>query len=108
MGNNLKSLCLHCVTSVCYISNTTENKAMKKLIIILTNVLSAAIILDSLNAIHAVCYFVIAGQIPGTSMTLDSETMFALFLALIGILIGRLSFWMYTVLSSIFAMNQRA
>lgn len=72
-------------------SNDKGHASMKKSLIIIVNILSAIVILDSLNALHAIIYFVIAGQIPGTSVYLDSDTMLALCMVPLGFIFGRLS-----------------
>lgn len=81
---------------------------MKNTIITLTTIGSIAIILDSFNAFSALMYFVIAGQIPGTTIALDGKTMFALCMIPTGFIIGRLCIRAYTFLAQLLLPKQRA
>jgi len=74
---------------------------VKKQAIIITNLVSILIILHSVNATHALLYFIIAGQVPGTALYLDSETMMALVLIPGGFLIGRLCSSAFIMLTNV-------
>lgn len=64
---------------------------MKKTIIILCISLSALMILDSMNAGHALVMFVLAGVIPGTNVAIDASNMLILFTLLIGFTLSRIT-----------------
>jgi hypothetical protein len=81
---------------------------MKTASIALLNTVSAVIILDSLNAFHAAVFFLVAGQVPGTTTYLDGDTMMTIILAISGILVGRLSFQMYKYISKARWAQQQA
>lgn len=63
---------------------------MKKALTLLFTSLSILIILDSLNAGHAVAMFLLAGIIPGTNVALDATRTFELFLLLSGFTLSRI------------------
>lgn len=63
---------------------------MKKIITIISLVLSAVIILDSFGAWHAIAMFYLAGQIPGTRTSINAGTMMAIFALLTGFVIARI------------------
>lgn len=64
---------------------------MKKALTILFLSLSAMIILDSLNAGHALMMFLLAGVIPGTNTAISGSTMLEIFTLLIGFTLARVS-----------------
>jgi len=64
---------------------------MRKTIIIICLILSAALILDSMNAWQVIAMFYIAGEIPGTHSSISAGTMLELFALLIGFVIARIS-----------------
>jgi hypothetical protein len=63
---------------------------MKKAITIICVILSAILILDSMNMWHALVMFYLAGEIPGTRTSLSASTMMELFALLIGFVIARI------------------
>lgn len=63
---------------------------MRKFIITTSLILSGLIILDSLNAGHALVMFFLAGVIPGTSLALSAEAMMQLFALLFGFVLVRI------------------
>ena len=63
---------------------------MKKLIITTCLILSALLILDSMNARQAFAMFYLAGQIPGTKNSVSASTMMELFALLIGFVLARI------------------
>ncbi|MGH7218664.1 MAG: hypothetical protein ACREGE_04455 [Candidatus Microsaccharimonas sp.] len=63
---------------------------MKKALTLLFTLLSILIILDSLNAGHAVAMFLLAGVIPGTNLVLDATRTLELFLLLSGFTLSRI------------------
>lgn len=63
---------------------------MKKVITIICLALSAVIILDSFNALHAVAMFYLAGEIPGTRTSISPSTMLSVFALLIGFVLARI------------------
>lgn len=63
---------------------------MKKALTLLFTLLSVLIILDSLNAGHAVTMFLLAGVIPGTNLVLDASRTLELFLLLSGFTLSRI------------------
>lgn len=64
---------------------------MKKALTILFLSLSAIIILDSLNAVHALMMFLLAGVIPGTNITVSGDRMLEIFTVLIGFTLSRVT-----------------
>lgn len=64
---------------------------MKKIITITSLILSALLILDSMNVGSALVMFIIAGQIPGTSVSIDAGSMLLFFMLISGIIAGRLT-----------------
>lgn len=63
---------------------------MRKTITATCLILSGLIILDSLNAGHALMMFLLAGVIPGTSMVLNAQLTMQLFAVLFGFVLARL------------------
>ena len=63
---------------------------MRKLIVIACLVLSSLIILDSMNAGHALVMFLLAGVIPGTTIAINAADMMDVFALLIGFVLARL------------------
>lgn len=63
---------------------------MKNIIIITCLALSALLILDSLNAGHALAMFYLAGEIPGTQIALSASTMMEFFALLTGFVLARI------------------
>ena len=64
---------------------------MKKTLIILLISLSTYMILDSMNAGHALVMFFLAGVIPGTNVAIDAGRMLELFTLLIGFTLSRIT-----------------
>lgn len=64
---------------------------MKKTVTIILLALSAIIILDSLNAGHALFMFLLAGVIPGTNITISAASMLEFFTLLIGFTLSRIT-----------------
>lgn len=64
---------------------------MKKALTILLLSLSIMLILDSLNAGHALVMFLLAGVIPGTSVTISGSTMLEIFAVLFGFTLSRVT-----------------
>lgn len=81
---------------------------MKKRLAIIANILSALIIVSSFNVVHLVAYFLIAGQIPGTSLAIDGGIMLVLFMIGIGFMAGRLSIRVINALSQPKLTRQQA
>jgi hypothetical protein len=79
---------------------------MKKLIIVIINLISVTFILSSMNALQAIVNFVIAGQIPGTEMALDGQTMLALFLVPTGFILGRVFIRGYALIVELSSTKQ--
>lgn len=63
---------------------------MKKTVALIFTILSALLILDSLNAGQALLMFVLAGQVPGTSIIISASVMLQAYLVLIGFVCARL------------------
>lgn len=63
---------------------------MKKNITIICLLLSAVVILDSLNVWHALAMFYVAGEIPGTHASINASTMMSIFALLIGFVLARI------------------
>lgn len=64
---------------------------MKKTLTIIFVALSAIIILDSLNAGHALFMFFLAGIIPGTNIAISATRMLEIFTLLIGFTLSRVT-----------------
>ncbi len=64
---------------------------MKKALTILFLSLSAILILDSLNAVHALMMFLLAGVIPGTNIAISGDRMLEFFTLLIGFTLSRIT-----------------
>ncbi len=64
---------------------------MKKALTILFLSLSAIIILDSLNAVHALMMFLLAGVIPGTNIAVSGDRMLEIFTLLTGFTLSRVT-----------------
>ncbi|MDB5161723.1 MAG: hypothetical protein JWM52_231 [Candidatus Saccharibacteria bacterium] len=62
---------------------------MRRVVIISCVILSGLMILDSLNAGHALMMFLLAGIIPGTSIALSADVMMQFFALLIGFVLAR-------------------
>jgi hypothetical protein len=75
-------------------SNELGELQMRKLIITACTILSILMILDSLNAGHALVMFVLAGVIPGTNIAIDAGRMLELFTLLIGFTLSRLTLYL--------------
>ena len=69
---------------------TIQDFIMKKAITIICIILSAILVLDSMNMWHAFAMFYLAGEIPGTRQSLSATTMMQLFALLIGFVIARI------------------
>lgn len=74
-----------------YTSQNFGRSEMKKAIIVTCIVLSGLIILDSMNAGHAVMMFLLAGIVPGTAIVLSPNDMMSLFALLIGFVLARVT-----------------
>jgi len=74
-----------------YTSQNFGRSEMKKAIIITCIVLSGLIILDSMNAGHALMMFLLAGMVPGTTIILSPNDMMSLFALLIGFVLARVT-----------------
>jgi len=64
---------------------------MKKTFTIIFTILSALLILDSMDVSHAIAMFLLAGIIPGTNIALTADRMLELFALLIGFVLARVS-----------------
>lgn len=64
---------------------------MKKALTILFLSLSVILILDSLNAVHALMMFLLAGVIPGTNIAISGDRMLEIFTLLIGFTLSRVT-----------------
>ena len=64
---------------------------MKKALTITFTALSVIIILDSLNAGHAIVMFILAGIIPGTNTAISAANMLEVFTLLIGFTLSRVT-----------------
>lgn len=64
---------------------------MKKSIITVCIIFSALLILDSMNAGHALTMFLLAGIVPGTNMIVSANTMLSAIAALLGFIVARTS-----------------
>ena len=64
---------------------------MKKKLTFLCISLSAMLILDTLNAGHALVMLLLAGVVPGTSIVIDASLMFEYILLLTGFTLSRIT-----------------
>lgn len=64
---------------------------MKKKLTIIFTVLSLVLILDSMNVMHALAFFMLAGIIPGTNIVLNADRMLEFFTLLLGFVLARIS-----------------
>ena len=64
---------------------------MKKNLTIIFIVLSALLILDSMNAFHALTMFMLAGIIPGTNIVINADRMLEFFTFFLGFVLARVS-----------------
>lgn len=64
---------------------------MKKSITLICITLSLLLILDSMDAFHALAMFMLAGIIPGTHVVLSASFMLELFALLFGFVVARVS-----------------
>ena len=62
---------------------------MKKSLTIIFTILSAVLILDSMNAGYAIAMFLLAGIVPGTNIVVSADQMLVLFVMLFGFVLGR-------------------
>lgn len=83
---------LACLPLTVLQSNEIGELQMRKTVIIICTVLSLGIILESLNAGHALVMFLLAGVIPGTDIALSANRMLELFTFLIGFTLSRVTF----------------
>ena len=81
---------MHNPTSVVIVLTIQELFTMKKVIIIISLILSAILILDSFNAWHAIAMFYLAGEIPGTRTSISAGTMLEIFALLTGFVVARI------------------
>lgn len=82
---------MHISTPVAIVQSTLGVTTMKKVITIICVILSAILILDGFGAWHALVFFYLAGQVPGTHISVNADTMLAIFAMLSGFVIGRIS-----------------
>jgi len=71
---------------------------MKKALIITSLILSGILILDSMNFGHAVMMFLLAGQIPGTSIFISAKVMLEMFALASGFVVARVMNRLFTAL----------
>lgn len=64
---------------------------MKKLLTIIFIVFSALLILDSMNAGHALTMFLLVGIVPGTNITVNANTMLSVIAGVLGFTVARTS-----------------
>jgi hypothetical protein len=64
---------------------------MKKTIALILTILSALLILDSMDAFHALAMFMLAGIVPGTHIALSATFMLELFTLLLGFVLARIA-----------------
>ena len=64
---------------------------MKKKIAVTITILSFILILDSMNAGHALAMFLLAGVVPGTNIVLSADRMLELIALLTGFVFARIS-----------------
>ena|GEM_PF-1059274 len=74
---------------------------MKKIITITSLIFSSLLILDSMNIGSALVLFVIAGQVPGTNVSIDAGAMLFFFMLITGVITGRLTSRAYATLLKI-------
>lgn len=67
----------------------TKLLAMKNTAATIFTILSFILILDSMNAGHAVTMFLLAGIVPGTNITLSAATMLQGFAVILGFMAAR-------------------
>ncbi len=84
----------------CLLYSLQYRFAMKKTITITSLILSAVLILDSMNVGAALVMFVIAGQVPGTSTSLDANTLLFFYVLVGGFIASRLTKRLITALAS--------
>lgn len=70
---------------------TKHMKSYQKAIVTTCLILSAIMILDSMNAGYAIVMFLLAGVIPGTNVAISGAHMLELFVLLIGIVLSRIT-----------------
>ena len=76
---------------------------MKKKLTIIFTVLSLLLILDSMNVMHAIAIFMLAGIIPGTNIVLNADRMLEGFTLLLGFVLARISSYAGRVIANSFA-----
>jgi len=81
---------------------------MRKAIITTCLVLSGLMILDSMNAGHALVMLFLAGVIPGTNIAVSGQTMLSVFALLIGFVLARLASPLFVNLLTRVMPHQRA
>ena len=64
---------------------------MQKTIAIILTILSFILILDSMNAGHALTMFLLAGIIPGTNVAINANQMLEVFSLLLGFALARIT-----------------
>lgn len=64
---------------------------MKKTFTIIFIVFSALLILDSMNAGHALTMFILAGIVPGTNIIVNANTMLTSIAGVLGFIVARTS-----------------
>ena len=74
---------------------------MKKTFTIIFTILSALLILDSMDVSHAIAMFLLAGIIPGTNIALNPDRMLELFALLIGFVLARVSIRLGSVIANL-------
>ncbi len=79
------------LTEVYSLMNSHGVYIMKKVVTIISLILSALLILDTMNAGHALMMFLFAGVIPGTNSSISADTMLALFALLAGFTLSRVT-----------------
>ena len=65
---------------------------MKKALTASFTILSLILILDSINAGHAIAMFILAGIIPGTNIAVSADRMLEVCVLLIGFILSRICF----------------
>lgn len=63
---------------------------MKKTLTLILTALSFMLILDSMNAGHAIIMFFLAGVIPGTNIAIEASRMLEIFALLLGFTLSRI------------------
>jgi hypothetical protein len=74
--------------------------AMKKIIIITSLIVSTILIFDSVNVGATLAMFVIAGQVPGTSTSLDAQALLFIYLLIAGFFTSRATSRLVAALTS--------